>query len=204
MVTITYSRDNDIGTPSLFSPSQLAEEVLAAGGGLASKFQFLGTEPGAGSDRDINIEFSSSLTGGEQSSLDGVVAAHPNSTVPAPEGVGDEGGSSNSQSSTNSASYVQKFSYMTSVLPAGTYRVGFYLELGNTKKDRASECRVQVDDSITLAEASFTSREDNAFNPVGGFLFVDLDEGSHMIDVDYRRIEFTATIRNVNIEVRPA
>ena len=65
----------------------LEEEVIAVGGGLASKFEYSEKTP-ALAPTGVTFTFTVALTAGEQTQLDGVVAAHQGTvTQPVPEQV---------------------------------------------------------------------------------------------------------------------
>jgi hypothetical protein len=129
--------------------------------------------------------------------------------APGPQGPQGEPGLSadyqhaedDTESTTLSASYVEKLKLTTADLAAGDYRIGYSLELGNDNK-RRSEFRVQLDDTTTLAEAGTPQmREKNEYLAYSGFVVVTLAAGVHTIDVDFRQVEDTALIRRVRLEV---
>ena len=106
-------------------------------------------------------------------------------------------------STTISTTYIEKLKLTTSSLPAGDYRIGFSLELGNDNK-RRSDFRVQVDDATTIAEAgSPQTRNNNDYMAYSGFAVVTLTAGTHTVDVDFKRDANTALIRRVRVEVYP-
>ncbi len=118
---------------------------------------------------------------------------------------------SEGESQTSSNTWQQKLRLSTGAIPAGRYRIGWYFEtdVNNTQTD-VTEARVQVDDTDTLASIENAAHFDSTssmkgdWHPCGGFAYVDLDEDSHDIDIDYRANtspNVIAYIRRARLEI---
>ena len=87
---------------------------------------------------DVHFKFSSSLSGAEQTTLDGIVANHTGAglnIVHETETPDSEG-----QSTTTSSSYQTKLSYSVGTLESGVkYRIGWYCEVCNSSTSGRTE-----------------------------------------------------------------
>ncbi len=101
--------------------------------------------------------------------------------------------------------YQQKLRLTTADLPAGSYRIGYSMELTNSHRAGTSDFRVQVDGAMVLTEASSSAPAvANRYSTYGGFAIVPLGAGVHDIDVDFKaNASNTARIRRVRIEIYP-
>lgn len=114
-------------------------------------------------------------------------------------------GESLGDSTTTSATYIQKLKVTTASLPAGDYLVSWAYEWNLNSTFNSFAARVQVDDSTTLAE-QVTEPKDSAatqFIPSAGTAQVTLTAATHDIDIDFRRdggfFPPTATIRRARV-----
>jgi hypothetical protein len=95
--------------------------------------------------------------------------------------------SSEAESSTTSSTWQQKVRLSTGIVPAGTYRVGWYLEGRSDDTGIFCQYRVQLDDSTDLMEWDPVYAAPNTDKrTTGGHHFVTLVSGSHTFDIDYR------------------
>jgi len=102
--------------------------------------------------------------------------------------------SSEAESSTTSSTWQQKVRLSTGVVPAGIYRVGWYMEGRSDDTGAFSQYRVQVDDSTDLMEWDPVYAAPNIDKRTnGGHHFVTLTSGSHNFDIDYRNTDGKTT-----------
>jgi len=92
---------------------------------------------------------------------------------------------SDSTSSTNSTSYVNKLIYTTPTVPAGDYRIGWQFEWRRNSTGNDFKARVQIDDTTTLMEMNEESKDPNSWHHVGGFSISSLSNAIHHIDIDF-------------------
>jgi len=107
-----------------------------------------------------------------------------------------------SESSTNSTSWVNKATYTSPTLPAGYYRVGYSFEWRRDDRGSDFQARVQIDDTDTIMEINTESKDNNSWHLVGGFDIVYLDNDTHTVDLDYcgENSGNTSYIRRARIE----
>lgn len=153
---------------------------------------------------EVKFQFLENLSSGEQTTLDSIVAAHT--------GIYSEGSPVISEnefqqiyvegsSSTTSSEFKQKVSLTTNSIPSGTYRIGWYSEISNTKKNKQTSIRIQVNDNAILAEPSLEVRDVDSWIPYSGFSYVSLS-GVNTIDMDYKtEKKGVANIRYVKLEI---
>ena len=97
-------------------------------------------------------------------------------------------------SATTSSNYIQKLRLTTSSIAAGTYKISWSYEYMVTKSNKNGEFRVQVDDSIDIHEISPEIRGEDWFQSAG-FKDLTLAQGIHTIDLDFRRVAPSVTIK---------
>jgi len=111
--------------------------------------------------------------------------------------------SSENESYTNSTSYVQKLRMSVDV-PDGDYRIGWYYEWSQENSNWRFYGKVELDDSIGLAEIKVRPSESswNHWHATSGFDYQTLSSGTHTIDIDYKTSKWnkTAGIRKARIE----
>lgn len=113
--------------------------------------------------------------------------------------------SDDTETTTASTTYVQKLRMITTNLPSGTYRIGFYCETGQTTVGDDAEWRVELNDTTTIAEgsdgpAAFVGDTGDRLSH-GGFYNTSLS-GINTIDIDYRQAGGgSAIIRKARIEL---
>ena len=121
--------------------------------------------------------------------------------VPLP-GSGFEYAESLGNSTTSSSSYQEKLKLTTSLLDAGDYIVRWSAEFGNTKKDKKTKVRVQIDDVTTLTELTTSQFAINWYGPASGFAKVTLTNAIHEIDFDFKQDGGnTAQIKNARLSI---
>jgi hypothetical protein len=105
-------------------------------------------------------------------------------------------------SDTTSSTYSQKLRLTTPSLPAGTYRIGYSFEGQNTSTSGRIDTRVQIDDSITIADTFIEPQDVVNFYAFSGFKHAVLTPGVHDIDIDFANSgSGTANIRYARLEI---
>lgn len=190
-----YQYDLTLDFGGNLSESQLNTEIAAEVGITTQTFTHINVN-----DNDVDIWFTSDLTGGEITILDALVAAHvPHQDI----GVGTYA-ESESESLTTSSSYQQKLRLSLANILAGDYFIRWTMILGNSHKDRPTGFRVELDDSTVLAEGGISraGSDDLLYVAVSGFKKQTLSAGNHEIDIDYKVLDNeTAKIKNARIWV---
>jgi hypothetical protein len=102
-------------------------------------------------------------------------------------------------SSTTSLTYIEKLKLTTVAVPAGDYYIGWSLGLSNTNNDKTSGFRVQLDDITTLSEGEVNPKIGGSDETIGGHAVVTLTGAIHDFDIDYKRVDNTAMIRNARL-----
>jgi len=105
------------------------------------------------------------------------------------------------ESSTTSTSMQQKLRLTTSSLPAGTYRIGWSYEYGQSGISDSFGARVQIDDVTTIMQALIEIKDTTDEIPSSGFAVVSLSSGVHFIDLDFNAETGTSYIRNARLEI---
>ena len=109
---------------------------------------------------------------------------------------------SESESSTTSTSWQQKLRYSLTGIPAGNYRIGYQWEWRRNHVVTDFRARVQIDDTTTIANMNYESKDVNSWHLDQGFYIAALTAGNHYIDVDYsgETTAYTSYIRATRIE----
>ena len=105
------------------------------------------------------------------------------------------------EQSTTSTTYINALELITdpSAL-ASTYRIGWTLQIANSKNGKETTYRVTVDGS-TFEETVYTAISANSYTNWAGFQHAYLPDGSHNISVDYLAASgSTAYIRDIRLE----
>lgn len=111
---------------------------------------------------------------------------------------------SEGESSTTSATYVQKLRLTTASVPAGNYYIGWFFEHAMSGDDKQFGYRLQVDDTTTFAEGILENKgqySDSQWRPKSGFYVATLTAATHTVDIDYLAVSDTAYIRRARIVV---
>ena len=106
--------------------------------------------------------------------------------------------------STNSTTYVTAYTFTTTSLPAGNYRINwFFRQQWDFFTTTVCSTRVRLDGSTTLTEY-ITSDIDPSINriPHGGFRRVALTAGIHTIDLDHRTSDSSDPVRILDPEIQ--
>lgn len=106
-------------------------------------------------------------------------------------------------SSTTSTSFITKATLSTEVLPKGHYRFGIYYEWSMSGTAAQFSSRVMLNNSTQLSTySSFALISNNNYSR-SYFLDLDLTQGLHTIDIDWKTtgILVMATIQNVRMEL---
>jgi len=111
---------------------------------------------------------------------------------------------SEGESSTTSATYLQKVRLTTPSLTAGTYYIGWSCELSSAADEKQNQVQVELDDTTQLA---FNHSEvkckyvDGEWRACGGFYVGALTAAVHTIDLDYRTLNDTIYIRRARLVI---
>ena len=110
--------------------------------------------------------------------------------------------------STSDTDFVEVASMITTDLPSGIYRIGWYYEWSGDNPAKEIDVRIQVNNSATTNDIHNNLQEpkDNDIThrqPISGFSPAMSLAGIHIIDLDFRSTSNSATvyIRNVRIEL---
>lgn len=122
-----------------------------------------------------------------------------------PMGVHAGEAESLAESSTTSVLFVQKVSFTTpAAVPAGRYRVGWSYEwkYDSIANDVLVQCQVDDDAGMILLQQNQEPQDALSWIPVGGFGYVTLGAGTHLVDLDYRagNTLYSASIRRARLE----
>jgi len=90
-----------------------------------------------------------------------------------------------SESSTNSTSWINKTTYTSPTLPDGYYRIGYTFEWRRNGTGNDFKARIQINDTTTIMEMNEESKDSNSWHLCGGFDIVALSAGSYTIDLDF-------------------
>ena len=105
------------------------------------------------------------------------------------------------EQSTTSTTYINAAQLITdSSALASTYRIGWTLQIANSKNTKPTTYRVTVDGSL-FEEVVYTAISANSYTNWAGFQHAYLQDGSHNISVDYLADPgSTAYIRDIRLE----
>lgn len=146
----------------------------------------------------LYVQFTDALVAGDKTILDGIISGLP--TRPTGKIYGEV--SSDGQSSTTSSAFEQKLRLTTPSIPAGKYRIEWYFEIASNAGNVEVEAKVEADDTYVFANPKAI----DLLVPCGGFRYVDVEDGVHTIDLDWRVSSGngTAYIRYARLEARVA
>ena len=106
------------------------------------------------------------------------------------------------EQSTTSTTYVNALTLVTDAsAKAGTYRIGWSIQVANSKNGKVTGYRILVDSSINLIENTVIMSVANTYTAWAAFQAVDLPAGSHTIEIDYlAALGSTAYLKNLRLE----
>jgi len=149
-------------------------------------------------NEEVKIIFETDLSAGEQTTLDGIVAAHDG--IPYVQ-MGSGWAESNGESGTTSDLWQEKISMNFNCTEAGThYKLYWYFEAGCGDSDKKSEFRVRLhtmdgievrstSDIMNLPTRITKKISDGNWISVCGFKILQLEVEDYQIDIDYRNME---------------
>jgi hypothetical protein len=131
-----------------------------------------------------DIWFDDALSGGDETTLDGLVAAHDGVS---PVGTVGSYVSSEGESSTTSTDWTEKLTCEPGWFRAGDYAVDWSCEVKSSTPKTKLNLRVQLDDTTTLGESKTAYSDDMATDWVmqAGFTKTTLTAGTHTFDMDF-------------------
>jgi len=148
---------------------------------------------------DLDIYMSDALSGAEETTLDGVVAAH--------DGVADTYtsagyGESDGESSTSSGSWQTKLSTDVDCDGITEYMMSWYGEIQSSNNTTNVKVRILLDDTTVVAE-TFSNPGENAYGSVSGFKKISPSSGTCNIKVQYCSDGgMTVKLRKARVDVR--
>lgn len=196
----TYSLATDFPVPHILNSRRLEQEIIDAG---ISSADYLRADT-LGADT-VKVWFDAALSSGDETLLDGIIAAHPGTDLPgidAPEFWGRhfQQVSSDGQSSTTSSSWQDKVALSTPThLQAGTYWVQWYAECkcSLTNNLCAVCCRhidTAHDEYLGAADLDVGHDPDDVEVPFGGFKVISLVGGVHTFKIQYAQSKGSGTV----------
>ena len=148
---------------------------------------------------NVTIIFSTSLSAGEITSLNSIIASH-DATTPPTSGMS---GSDETETVVTSSTYQQKLRLTTNYLYQGVYMIMWSFSY-NTED--IIDVRIQIDDTTTIHELYYKpdNYDDSYKFHDSGFYPVTLTTGVHNIDIDFRGSNGNAnSLFNVRLFVMP-
>ena len=149
----------------------------------------------------VEIAFESSLTAGEESSLNSTVAAHDATSVASDQNCATD----YTTTATTSTALQQKLRMTTKYLAAGEYVISWSYAYRNSGND--VDIRVMLDDTTELHRLYWNPypAENKYHFHDGGFDIRNLTEGKHTVDIVYAGVNKGATsVWNARLHVQTA
>ena len=107
-----------------------------------------------------------------------------------------------SESSTNSTSYIEKASLSVTGIPTGYYRLGWYFEWRRSDTNSDFEGRVVIDNTDVVMEINQEAKDNNSYHVANGYVITQLTAGNHFFDIDYGgENNKTSRIRRARLEI---
>jgi len=197
----TYSISGDFPNAKV-ATDKLSDQIEASS--IATALDCINTH-----GDDCDIWFEDALSGADQTTLDGVVAAHDGE----PYELGGYG-ESDAEETTTSTEYQRKLR-LSGDYAGGLYYVEWYCEImcesqpgvsANSARSASDNSagkialRIRMDESDVLAETAWLpDSESGCYAPDSGFKRVTIAGGNHMIDMD-----FAATLAGQTVAMRNA
>ncbi len=95
-------------------------------------------------------------------------------------------------STTTSATYQNKLTLTSGVVPAGDYIITWYADVSNSDKSKQTEVRIFLDSTTAISEFITPNLiTDNNPIPYGGSIVTTLTNASHTYELDFRSIDAT-------------
>lgn len=118
-------------------------------------------------------------------------------------GLEHSSASEDTESSTNSTSYIQKIRLNLSGIENGRYRIGWYYEWSMSNSAFRFDGKVELDGSSILGVLFERPACGYSWSEGSGFSYQDLTAGDHYVDIYYRSSHFSkaASIRRARLEV---
>ena len=110
---------------------------------------------------------------------------------------------SDGTSSTNSITFVNKVSLITSTVVSGTYKIEWYSEVNRNSASNDVMFRVYLDNATELCNTNFRIADASSWLVVSGFDVVNLTSTAHRIDVQFagQTTGKTSYIRRARVEI---
>jgi hypothetical protein len=150
------------------------------------------------------VYFDGTLSGPDQTTLDGLVAAHAGVAYTHPTSLSAE---SNNNSSTSSTSYSEKVTLSLDNIEGGNYIVFWAASVSSSDSGTRVKTRVQRNNSETLGETDWhpDTSQNEGYGPISGFAKITLGAGDHYFDLDYcsSQNDKAVSIRRASLLIMP-
>jgi|GEM_PF-2555935 len=148
-----------------------------------------------GGNDKLYVVFTNALSGGDKTILDGIISGLPAK----PTGKSSWNQASEAISDTTSGDWETKVSMETADIPNGGWRFEWYFEL-TSSPGTMCKARVILDGTVIGCEAE----TDGVIENVGGFGYVNLDDGDHDLKIQWKRDSGSgnAWIRRARLEIK--
>jgi len=103
-------------------------------------------------------------------------------------------GKSLDENSTDGEEWIKKLTLTTDDLDAGLFRASWSFLRGASSTSAHLEVRITIDDTTILHQGLYESKDKNVRAVVSGFDVLNLDEGSHKIDFEFRKEPSNGTV----------
>ena len=110
---------------------------------------------------------------------------------------------SDGTSSTNSITFVNKVSLITSTVVSGTYKIEWYAEVNRNSASNDVMFRIYLDNTTELCNTNFRIADANSWLVVSGFDVVNFNSTVHRVDVQFagQTTGKTSYIRRARVEI---
>jgi hypothetical protein len=175
--TYTYSVSTDFS--SGVNISRLNVEILKSS--IVTTLEYINV--GVSGSDNCDIVFESSLSGGDATTLNGIVASHGGTAIS--QEILEK---STSQSATTSTSWQQKVGIVDEPLTAGSYLIRYFSEVSCSATDTQMQACLLVDGSVIEKITFQPSTSVNEQMVFTGFEMVNLTAGDHTIRIGFKRV----------------
>jgi hypothetical protein len=150
------------------------------------------------------VYFGGALSGGDETTLEGLVAAHTGTSYSVPTSYSVE---DNGTSNTTNTSYQQKLRLELNDIEGGAYIVFWAASVMSSDSGTRVQTRAQHNDSTTLGETDWhpETSSNEGYGPISGFAKVTLTPGNHYFDLDFSSSQSgkTVSIRRASLLAMP-
>lgn len=138
----------------------------------------------------VKVEFETDLDGTEQTTLDGLVAAHTGETPEEPppsDGINYQYSETETQGSTTATTWQEALSFETDPLSEGQYKIEWYAEVYQQYPGQAADIRVSVDGTVIAQVRYYTGNQMYYdYHAFSGIKRKSLLDGAHTLKIEVR------------------